>query len=225
VQRFWTIWVRGQLWCAACDGLHGVRDFPRTWIDVPREERCCFFVRDGGLKPCRHRSWSFGDLKAMGKAAKGSARAVSFGVADCADCAAVTERYSVSLHLENTGEMSLTVCVRLFHAQHYYKVPSEDMRENVRAAMIRLDALICPHMQSSDLHVIDRLLNRGWVFHYSGRTEQPIMCGQCDTRVSLSQRDAQPWRFGTFVNLEFRRKLGRMKDQEDPLWRSHCQRN
>jgi len=228
VQRFWTIWVRGRLWCAACDGLHGVRDFPRTWIDVPREERCCFFVRDGGLKPCRHRSWSFGALKALGKAAKGSAHSVSIGLSDCADCAAVTEPCSVtqtSLHLESTGEMSLTARIHLFHAQDYYEVPSEDMREKVRAALIRLDVLICPHLQSSDLHVIDRLLSRGQVFHYWAHTGQPIMCGECDTRVNLGQGDAQPWRSGTFVNLEFKRELGRMKDQEDSVWIRHCQRN
>jgi hypothetical protein len=161
VQRFWTMRVRGRLWCAACHGLHGVRDFPRTWIDAPREERCCFFVRDGGLKPCRHRSWSFGALKAMGK---GHAHGVSLGMADCADCVAVTEPHSVpktGIHIRGTGEMSLDVSVNLFHAQDYYKVPLKDMREDVRAAMIRLDVFICPHMQSSDLEVIEGLLYRG----------------------------------------------------------------
>jgi hypothetical protein len=224
VRLFLTTQVGRKAWCAACACLHPLRQFPSplTSLSTSREQQLCFFVIDGGLKLlCRCPTLlSYDDVKAWIAAHKTRTFAIRSRHSNCLESITHPSRTTIQhpiLHVETTGEVVLKAYIRI------YRFPDHIFNTGVRNVMIGLNIIFCPHMESSDRKIIKKLLNQGSGVHsvYIG---QQVKCGECDTEISLQKRQASI-AGGLCGELLIERNLGRMKDDADPVWRRHCQRN
>jgi hypothetical protein len=217
MRLFITTKVGRKAWCAACAGLHPLRRFPPVIYPLSnsREQQLCFSVIDGGLKlVCRCCTLlTYDDVKAWIVARKSSHNSRHY---DCVTYPGGSIQHPV-LHVGPTGEVLVKACIQI------YESPREDLDTKVRRVMVRLDKVFCPHMQSSDRKLIKKLLSQDQGVH-AACMGQRIKCGECDTEISLHRRRSTP-AGGMCGQLWIEKNLGRMKDNGDPVWRRHCQRN
>jgi hypothetical protein len=233
LRLFVTTKIRKQAWCAACDRLHPLRQFPRTLssLSTPREQKLCFSAYKGGLAMlCRCRTLlSFDDVKAWIRDCRNPKRHNSYlahnsAHFDCHDGISYTGRVifcNPTLQIGTTGNVQLKVVQYLCQE---YGISIHDLSENIRQAMVALDLVFCPHMESSDQKVINRLLSQEHGV-LTAHTVHRVSCGECETVISLHPARTIPAGTRMYVDLWIEKNLGRLQNAADPVWRRHCQRN